>query len=147
VHCNQRFCIAESRGGITHVMKLARFICTVLALLLVTGCIVVINRCIPLSVSEGWSEIWGQDRRDLDQQLRDDYNKYISELPKSDQNQLTESSIRFFKNRRNGERAVFFETDRRAVVGANITYSHLLIYDKNGERIKAMKYKSGKSLS
>lgn len=115
----------------------------IIALLAISsGCISPRN---PLSRPEGWKLMREQDPRNLDPALVKDYQEYVNKLPRKERIQLSETSYHFFE-RTNGQHAVFFEIGRPAMFG-EVIWAHVLIYDAKNKRVKAMKYRSDRSVT
>ena len=84
---------------------------------------------------EGWHFCPSQDPGKLDKAIQDDYQNYIQTLPAKEKSSV--GTIHLFEDG-NGQHAVQIE------IGLNGTWwEHVLIYDKNNQRIKKIKYSSG----
>jgi hypothetical protein len=83
----------------------------------------------------GWNFCASQDPAKLDKAIRTDYEYYIQKLPQTER--ISHGPLNLFEDE-TGRHAVKFET------GLNGTsWAHVLIYDKDNKRIKAIKYVSG----
>lgn len=92
-----------------------------------------------------WKISLSRDSDKLDQAIKEDCWDYIHKLPREQQGGLTKYDIWFYENS-TGQHAVKFTVSTKGFIG-DVLWDHLLVYDANNKRIKAMKYKSGRSLS
>jgi len=80
---------------------------------------------------------WHAASNDPNQSIINDYRDYIQKLSAEEKENLGPSPVSYFEN----------GTDQYAVrieIGINgKEWEHILIYDKNGKRIKTIKYVSG----
>jgi hypothetical protein len=83
----------------------------------------------------GWSFCFSQDPAKLDQAIQADYHVYIEKLP-SEEKKFASYAHDFEDG--TGRHAITL------IVNLNGTeWTHILIYDNNNKRIKAIKYVSG----
>ena len=107
--------------------------CMALAgILFSAGCAMWGSRPDPL---EGWRMCRSQDPRDLDRAISDDYQDYVRHLPSRERNYV--GPIELFEDG-TGQHAVKIE------IALNGTWlEHLLIYNSQNERVRAITYKHG----
>jgi len=115
-------------------MNITRFIILLSAFALVVGCAAPKPTPDPLA---GWKPIFGREYEKVDGAVKCDYQDYIQILPTEERNRASLSPIFLFEDG-TGQHAVRF------TIGLNgIVWEHVLIYDKDNKRIKAIKYASG----
>jgi len=83
----------------------------------------------------GFSACFSQDPNNLDKAISDDYNAYVQNLPAKERKHV--GPIQLFEDR-TGQHAVRIEI---ALNGTD--WAHVLIYDKENKRVKAIKFISG----
>ena len=105
---------------------------TLIGLMCLTGCAGLAHRGDPL---EGWKMCWSQDPQKLDKQIRDDYQSYIDRLPHRQRKYVV--GIDLFEDGK-GQHAVKIEIPLN---GAWL--EHLLIYNSQNQRVRAITYKHG----
>jgi hypothetical protein len=114
-----------------HIMNTTRFIFCILlaAFVCAAGCSV--PKPVPDPVA-GWQKVYNHDP---DPTIVKDYQDYIQKLPPEEKKYV--GVIDWFEDG-TGQHAVKIE------IGLNgISWVHVLIYDKDNKRIKAIKYSSG----
>ncbi len=137
--------MAKRKVNDTKNRPLFRFICCVFltASVFAAGCITKLGRD-PL---ERWSALGSAYRTHcpFGQAVVDDYQNYIQKLPAKERFSVSDFRIGFFESGF-GERAVTIKVDSYGMFGGK-EWTHILIYDKAGKRIKNAKYLSGRFLS
>jgi hypothetical protein len=99
----------------------------------VVGCTSLVHHSDPLA---GWHHSFSQDPSKLDEVIVDDYQDYIHQLPARERKYV--GDIFFFEDG-TGQHAV-----RISIPLDGTEWAHILIYDKNGKRIKVTKYRAGR---
>jgi hypothetical protein len=88
---------------------------------------------------EAWKILFAKDYERLDPAIREDYQSYIANLPRGEQNGV--GPIAFFEDG-TGQHAVKIEIASRGT-----DWAHVLFYDKNDKRIKVIKFIAGRYAS
>jgi hypothetical protein len=112
-------------------MNITRFASGILlvAFVWITGCA---TRPDPLA---GWKPIFGRDYESVDLAIRDDYRAYFQKLPPEEKNNV--GPIELFESA-TGQHALKTE------IPLNGTWwIYVLIYDKDNQRIKTIRYSPG----
>jgi hypothetical protein len=86
-----------------------------------------------------WHFSFSQDPGKINKAIQDDYRAYIQKLPPEEKNYIGVVSL--FEDG-TGQLAIRIETNER-----NESWYHVLIYDKEGKRVKIIKYFSGRYMS
>ena len=84
----------------------------------------------------GWSLCRSQDPAELNKAIRDDYQSYIQKLPPDEKKFV--GGIHLFEDG-TGQNAVRIEVNLNGT-----RWAHVLIYDKENNRVNLIKYASGK---
>jgi hypothetical protein len=111
---------------------------TISLLVLVAGCL----GTSPLSPAAGWRHSKSDDPAKLDQAIVADYQAYVQKLQAKSKGLV--GGVFVFESG-NGQRAITIGESFRGMIGTE--WTHVLIYDKSRRRIKAMKYRSSRSVS
>jgi hypothetical protein len=116
-------------------MNTGRFTPCVLlmASMCVVGCTSLTHHSDPLA---GWHWTFSQDPAKLDRTIVDDYQDYIQQLPARERKHV--GDIFFFEDG-TGQHAV-----RISILLNGTEWAHILIYDKDGKRIRASKHRAGR---
>ena len=100
-----------------------------------TGCEMFASHTNPIAGWKGGTTAYQGVK--LDKAITDDYKDYIQKLPPEDRNAVADFNIQFYEDGF-GQRAVEISMPLDGT-----WWKHVLIYDKNGQRIKVVKYVSG----
>jgi hypothetical protein len=87
---------------------------------------------------EGWLLRRNQSPLEIDKTIAEDYGNYVQTLPAEERGYVNENNIRFLEDSA-GQEAVSI-----SIFLDGVWWQHILIYDKDKHRVKAIKYVSGR---